>query len=291
MTLVVLPLLLSFLVRSSIALNDKIKNEREAREEQAKREKEEADRLKQIELDRASVVSSSDADSFSPLQNMSQPSQQSRLSTQPSLFPSQSSFSIRDDRMTIAENIIRRIKRLFRGSDPSLSVSSRRSGRKVQASRGFFSQYNIAVSKQGDGVTFSSIWSADAGAGESLKFLQILALSTQLENLKNNLDYHCELMLLSLDLLRVAQRQTKSSVASEVSGTELWGGSASLAAETEEDHSGHECAEGKEECKIARKVQLVDDEKEKEGEDEGEDLDRIFEETVKARESLANYMT
>ena len=45
MTLCVLPILLSFLVRSSVALNDKIRNERQAREAQAKQLKEELKRL------------------------------------------------------------------------------------------------------------------------------------------------------------------------------------------------------------------------------------------------------
>ena len=49
-----------------------------------------------------------------------------------------------------------------------------------------FSQYNIAVTKQGDNTTFSSIWSVDVGAGESLMFLRILALSMQLENVTNH---------------------------------------------------------------------------------------------------------
>ena len=57
---------------------------------------------------------------------------------------------------------------------------SNRGGGRVawRGMRELFSQYNIAVTKQGDNTTFLSIWSLDAGAGESLKFLRILALST-----------------------------------------------------------------------------------------------------------------
>ena len=146
-------------------------------------------------------------------------------------------------RQPLIKTIVARVRRFLRGGggggvgDPSDGDrdggGSNRGGGRVawRGMRELFSQYNIAVTKQGDNTTFSSIWSVDAGAGESLKFLRILALSTQLENVTNhyaaalsgraglieancvlrcmcmcvqvkyNLDYHCELMLLSLDQL------------------------------------------------------------------------------------------
>jgi hypothetical protein len=101
-------------------------------------------------------------------------------------------------RQPLIKTIVARVRRFLRGGggggvgDPldgggDGGGSSRGGGRVAwRGMRELFSQYNIAVTKQGDNTTFSSIWSVDAGAGESLKFLRILALSTQLENVTNH---------------------------------------------------------------------------------------------------------
>jgi hypothetical protein len=97
------------------------------------------------------------------------------------------------DRQPIIQTMLARIRRFVLGgsaggspeNDDGGGGSGNRTG--VAARKGtreLFSQYNISVTKQGDNLTFSSIWSVDAGAGESLKFLRILALSTQLENVR-----------------------------------------------------------------------------------------------------------
>ena len=92
-------------------------------------------------------------------------------------------------RQPLIQTVLARVRRFISGGsaggspekdDSGTGAGNNRSARK--GTRELFSQYNISVTKQGDNITFSTIWSVDAGAGESLKFLRILALSTQLEN-------------------------------------------------------------------------------------------------------------
>eukprot|EP00597_Dinobryon_sp_UTEXLB2267_P018370 CAMPEP_0201110792 /NCGR_PEP_ID=MMETSP0812-20130820/72008_1 /ASSEMBLY_ACC=CAM_ASM_000668 /TAXON_ID=98059 /ORGANISM="Dinobryon sp., Strain UTEXLB2267" /LENGTH=1526 /DNA_ID=CAMNT_0047373441 /DNA_START=279 /DNA_END=4859 /DNA_ORIENTATION=+ len=182
MTLCVLPILLSFLVRSSVALNDKIRNERQAREAQAKQLKEERKRLDEEEVGTAINPSESDSPKDIP--------------TAP---------------LPLLERLVQYLFQRFRPGRQQRQEEQQRSG--------LFSQYNISVSKHSGDMAFASIWTGDAGATESLQFLQILALSTQLENLKYNLDYHCEMLLRLVD--QVKTMELSASRASAVSRRSL----------------------------------------------------------------------
>jgi hypothetical protein len=172
MTLVIMPILLSFLVRSSVALNDKIKNERQAR------------------LAQTRLAAAYDEERRAESDKLSPPSS-------PTASPPPSASTAASPWSAVLQWVMRLASWLTRRS-------ARREGARAQ--REMFSQYNICASKHSGDMAFASIWTADAGAGESLQFLQIQALSTQLENLKYNLDYHCEVLLRLLDKVDLATR-------------------------------------------------------------------------------------
>lgn len=172
MTLVIMPILLSFLVRSSVALNDKINNERQAR------------------LAQTRLAAAYDEERRAESDKLSPPSS-------PTASPPSSASAATSPWSAVLQWVVRLASWLTRRS-------ARREGGRAQ--REMFSQYNICASKHSGDMAFASIWTADAGAGESLQFLQIQALSTQLENLKYNLDYHCEVLLRLLDKVDLATR-------------------------------------------------------------------------------------